>query len=1054
MDHPKRIGKYTVSAFLEDGPIGSSFLARDSVNGQLVALQVIELNFADQTARQTFLSNLKEEARVCASLKDDRIAPVYDIDLADETPYMALTAREGTPLTRCLREGSLDLNAKIKVLAEVGQALDEAHRQGLIHGALNPGQILVNDQADIQIIDFALNRISEEEMAKLGNQMGAATYASPEKVKGKDVDARSDLFSLGILAHEVLTGASPFHATSAVTMIYQIAESEPQIQSVPGLPTDKQERLKAFFLRALSKEPGERFQSGNEFCADIYDAFDAWDNDAFDSTEVPIISEGDTGTGMPPDMTGTVKLEFTEDMKEMLFGGPTAPPGRREPAPPTPSPAAADHLEDTNPDAFDDVPDDMAPTVQMTAMPDPEAGQDPGQMPMVNLSDTIPPGQQPRVDVSRPPDQLDENYFEDTAPGENRTVGSTVKMPVFDQDAYEDFQAEQTPTAATPENPPVAGTVRMSLSELGLDKIPEPEERPQPEPLPVPKAEPLPVPQAEPLPVPQAEPLPVPQPEPAAQPTPPPAPPQTGTTPPPPAPPKPPGQGKPWLLPAVGAGVGLLVIIIAVVLLSGRGDTDPDPQPDPDPTPVNKTTEWKLSGPFDGASVYIDGNLVGTLPMTIKRDLSEADDLAVTLFCSGFQAQTIDLDDQTPSRLEPILHPGKPARYWEDHDPYFDHADEPLVISVAPAGAVVWVNDRFIGTEPLFLFPHDWQDQDINVTVYCPGYDADTLILPAYSWDAGYRTLELSPDKTDPQLLFQDPFWTGDESLLESAEPDPKADDESQFAVAKRSDSISGYNRYLRAFPRGKGAAQARKRIQELRIENKLDKAIDSGKLSDLEKVIEQHPELKNTAKAQASLRDLEFQERFQRAFDTSDIDLAKGMLDNADKIGRRYVRWAEGRYADMKGLHLSSSSFETILNAGDFDRLQAFVEKWGPKNATRVRRARAAIVALMDQRERNATQSLQHKPEARVRLRRRRTLDLEFQYPNGLPFPITKAELHFDNGGKNRVVPLKINGNNLKVSISHADLSEGRMSYFVVLNDPYGNPYSLINKQFKIMLR
>ncbi|CAM2007183.1 serine/threonine-protein kinase [Acanthopleuribacter pedis] len=1030
MDHPERIGKYTVSAFLEDGPIGSSYLARDSVNGQLVALQLIEINFADQAARQAFLSSLKEEARVCAGLKDERISAVYDIDIADKKPYMALVAREGQPLTRRLREGTLDLNAKIKVLAEVAQALDHAHQQGLIHGALNPGQILVNDQADVQLIDFALNRISEEEMAKLGNHMLPPAYASPEKVKGKEVDARSDLFSLGILAHEVLTGASPFAATSAVTMIYQIAESDAQIQDVPGLAPDKQERLKTFFQRALSKEPGERFQSGNEFCADIYDAFDAWDQDAFDHFEAP---ETPVGAGTPPDMTGTVKLEFTDDMKEMLFGGPTAPPGRKAPEPEVKS--EPDPLEDTNPNAFDE-DDHLSPTVQMTAMPDPN----PPELP--NLSDTIPPGAQQRT-LSSNPDVIDDTMWEDTQPGDNKpVVGSTVKMPVFDQDAFDQFQADQKQPEPPPEAP-VPGTVRMNFSELGLDEIPELEERPQPS-----KSEPLPLPMPESKPA--EQPLPVPQPEPPPPPTPTPT--QEPAPPPPPAN-KPASGGKPpWLIPAAAGAVVLLVLVVVALLFTGS-EPEEGPETPPTPPPASQS-EWTLSGAFDGASVYIDGNFVGTMPMTVKRDATEADDLVVTLFCSGFQAQSITLDAETPAQQTPELKPGKPARYWEDHDPYFDHADEPLVISVSPEDAVVWVNDEYIGTEPLFLFPHDWGDQDINVTVYCPGYDADTLILPAYSWDAGYKTLELSPDKTDPQLLFQDPNWTGDQSLLESSEPDPKADEDSAWAAARRTNSIRGYNRFLRAFPQSNKTAEANKRIQDLRIDDKLEAAISSGKLSQLEKVLEQHPSLKNTQKAKTALRDMEFQDRFQQAFDSSDIDRAQTMLDNTDKISRRYVRWAEGRFADMQGLHLSSSSFETILNAGDFDRLQAFLEKWGNKNATRTRRVRAALVKLMDQRERTASETLQHTPEKRVKLRRRRSLDLTFQYPNGTPFPITKAELHFTNGGTTRTVPLTVSGNTLKTAIAHADLAPGQLSYFVVLADNYDNPYSLVNKVFKTTCR
>ncbi|QTD53346.1 serine/threonine protein kinase [Sulfidibacter corallicola] len=1077
--------------------MGSSYLASDSVNGRTVVLQTIELNFNNEDLKEQFLTRLKEEARVCTKLKDERIAPVYDMGQADGMPYIAVTARSGRTLSQLLEENGLDLNGKVKVLAEIGQALDVAHQQNMVHGALNPSQILVTSQRDILMLDFALNRLGEEEMAKLGSNIAPPAYASPEKVKGQSVDARSDLFSLGILSHEVLTGKSPFLATTAVTMIYQIAESDPVLHDVPGLSPDKQARLKDFFTRALSKEPGQRFQSGNEFCADLYDSFDAWDADALGGA---LSQNGpDTSPPIPLDVTGTVKIQFTDDMKEMLFGAETAPPGLLS-TPPAPKPEpprppepdkSKDYLEDSLEDTFDEA--EIGATISMTSLPDVDESSDatshpeqvtatvamPAMVPPPELeeessddhdagttapmpvvqseepeppprvpspmaetprdpSDTVPPGMG-RTKLSTAPPDDDYDYLEDTEPGENKKVGSTVKMPVMDDaalSAFSDRYEEPSPADRFDEDlasAQVQGTMQIPLGELGL----EPEEQ-TPPPI---ETRPRPLP------------LPTPEPTPPIQQTPPPL--TTPVAPPAePAPPQPATSAGSSKLPLlIGGGVLALVLVVALIFLIPGGDK-PDEDPVPE-TPVSTTRKIEIGREYQGASVFLGERFLGQAPLSFDFEKQEGSSDAVTLVCSGFLAHSVDLnpEDQGDLQMDMAMVPGPIDRFWEEQDPYFEHAEAPLVISVLPEGAMVLINDEPVGTEPAFLFPHDWEEQDINITVYCPGYEAETLLLPAYTWDSGYMNLDLLPGDTDGHLLFQEPDWDGNTKLLTSISPQ-REDEDGFWQKTRRSNSTRAYRAYLKKFPKGKFVSDATRRIERLELENELDKIINVGNLDQLQAFLNRHPDLGRSNKAQSAIKNLQFVAKIENAFNADDIDLLNDLIDQNGDISRRYARWAQGRQAELQSRHISRAGFDALLASRDFDRVQGYLNKYNNRSTQRTRRARSLHISLMDERERKLTTAVRHESPNRVRLRRRRSLSLEFTFAGGIPFDVADATCRYTVAGKTDEIKLAIQGQKMVANIPHPELSSGKMTYFLVINDKHGNTYSLVNRVFTTDLR
>jgi eukaryotic-like serine/threonine-protein kinase len=243
-----RLGAYEIISQLGTGGAGEVWKARDTRLGRIVALKI---------SKQEFSERFEREARAVASLNNPHICQLYDIG----PNYLVMEYVEGTPL-----QGPLSLEQAAVYAAQILDALDAAHKQGITHRDLKPGNILVSRQG-IKLLDFGLAKHSgplketDETLTQAitgqGEMVGTLQYMSPEQVQGKEADARSDLFSFGCVLYEMLSGRRPFDGPNAATVIAAILNKEPAPLPVPPA-------IERVVRTCLAKDPGQRFQTALE----------------------------------------------------------------------------------------------------------------------------------------------------------------------------------------------------------------------------------------------------------------------------------------------------------------------------------------------------------------------------------------------------------------------------------------------------------------------------------------------------------------------------------------------------------------------------------------------------------------------------------------------------------------------------------------------------------------------------------------------------------------------------------------------------------------------
>jgi serine/threonine protein kinase len=265
---PRQFGRYELQRQLGKGGMGTVYLARDTQLERLVALKVPNLEGDPSHARQ-FL----REARAAAALHHPNICPVYDSGEIDGRPFLTMAYVEGEPLSARVSRGPLPIDEATSLVRTLADALDEAHRAGVVHRDLKPANILYNSKGQPVITDFGLARrsTSTSGMSSSGQGIfGTPAYMAPEQVNGdsKTIGPTSDVYALGVVLYELLTGTRPFDGTLG-TLLARITteDTEPPSRRRPEID----ERLDALCLKALAKKPNERFKSMAAFAAAIDD---------------------------------------------------------------------------------------------------------------------------------------------------------------------------------------------------------------------------------------------------------------------------------------------------------------------------------------------------------------------------------------------------------------------------------------------------------------------------------------------------------------------------------------------------------------------------------------------------------------------------------------------------------------------------------------------------------------------------------------------------------------------------------------------------------------
>lgn len=274
----KTLGHYEILRSLGRGGMGEVFLARDTQLGREVALKLLPADLAADAGRR---ARFKREAQVVASLNHPHVVTVHAVDEVDDRPFLVMEFVDGQTLEDIIADEGLPLGRFFDLSLALTEAVAEAHGRGITHRDLKPRNVMIDRQGRLKVLDFGLAKLLEEPSEPEGDQtvaadlgatregtiVGTAAYMSPEQAEGKPVDNRSDVFSLGILMYQMITGRKPFQGDTHMSTLTAVLRDEPRpvIEIRPELPR----QLARIVRRCLEKQPDRRYESARGLHDDL-----------------------------------------------------------------------------------------------------------------------------------------------------------------------------------------------------------------------------------------------------------------------------------------------------------------------------------------------------------------------------------------------------------------------------------------------------------------------------------------------------------------------------------------------------------------------------------------------------------------------------------------------------------------------------------------------------------------------------------------------------------------------------------------------------------------
>ena len=327
-------GRYRLIAPLGEGGMATIWRAVDEQLDREVAVKLLREQFGSDAG---FAARFRQEARAAGSLSHPNIVPVYDYGTdTDGTQFIVMQLVEGDNLATLLRErGHLETDDAVRIALGVASALEAAHRRGLVHRDVKPGNILLTDDGDVKVTDFGIARaVSEASMTVTGTTLGSVHYFSPEQARGDEVTGASDVYALGIVLYEMLTGRRPFEGDSAAGVaLKRLNEDPPPPSTYRPVPSS----LSAIVMRALQREPADRFPDAGSFA----EALRLWQRDpsaaAAALAGMPAVADDDAEPAQAaplPSGEPTVYVPPKVTMPSDRAAGGGRPPVRRGAPPP------------------------------------------------------------------------------------------------------------------------------------------------------------------------------------------------------------------------------------------------------------------------------------------------------------------------------------------------------------------------------------------------------------------------------------------------------------------------------------------------------------------------------------------------------------------------------------------------------------------------------------------------------------------------------------------------------------------------------------------------
>jgi serine/threonine protein kinase/tetratricopeptide (TPR) repeat protein len=272
-----KLGPYEIQSPLGAGGMGEVYRATDTKLGRDVALKVLPAEMAQDPER---LGRFRREAKALAQLDHPNIVTIYSVEESDGIHFLTMQLVEGRPLDRLICAGGLPLEQIVEIASALGDALAAAHEKGIVHRDLKPANVMVSHERRVKVLDFGLAKdvrgsnlgdatMTSDSRTEVGVVMGTPAYMSPEQTSGRPLDHRTDIFSLGVLLHEMATGRRPFEGTSSAELVSAILrDTPPSVTDVrPDLPSD----LARIVRRCLEKDPRHRLQTARDVSNEFRD---------------------------------------------------------------------------------------------------------------------------------------------------------------------------------------------------------------------------------------------------------------------------------------------------------------------------------------------------------------------------------------------------------------------------------------------------------------------------------------------------------------------------------------------------------------------------------------------------------------------------------------------------------------------------------------------------------------------------------------------------------------------------------------------------------------
>ena len=263
-DYPRAFGRYEVLGILGRGSMGVVYKARDPLIGRLVAIKSIPESLGLETGKkEDYIKRLFQEAKAAGALQHPNIVTIYDVGESEQGPFIAMEYLDGITLKEILSRGKkLNLSQVVELTRQVGEGLDYAHSRGIVHRDIKPANLMIVEGRLVKIMDLGIARLPFSDLTREGKLVGSPSYMSPEQLLGEELDGRSDLFSLGVVLYQAVTGKKPFTGKNIQEICYRILHDDfiPPSQLEPSLS----EEFDYIIAKALAKNREQRFQSGKE----------------------------------------------------------------------------------------------------------------------------------------------------------------------------------------------------------------------------------------------------------------------------------------------------------------------------------------------------------------------------------------------------------------------------------------------------------------------------------------------------------------------------------------------------------------------------------------------------------------------------------------------------------------------------------------------------------------------------------------------------------------------------------------------------------------------